>query len=817
MRFPLLTASFLRLLAAFALVFALGACESSEERAEAHFQSGLALIAEGDTERALVEFRNVFKLNGTHRGARQTYARLVRDQGKFQEAYGQYLRLVEQYPEDAEGRVALAEMSFRLGNWEEFVRHGAEALKLLPDDPRVRIIDLGLQFRQAALDEDGPKLSALTETAAQLARQTADSQILHTLLVDGYLRDGRYAEALAEVEAIIAQDPENRQLYNQKLALLNQLGDMPALEAELVAMVDRFPADNAIKQTLIRFYMSRAEIDKAEAFLRRISKPGDEDPALYLSLVQFLLEQRGANAALAELDAGALAAPANGDLLRSIRAGIDFQEGRRDKAVADLETLLKGAEPSDQTDRIRVALARMLLTMGNEVGARQMVDQVLAHDAGQIEALKMQAAWAIEGDSADDAIATLRTVLDQSPQDAQAMVLMAQAYTRAGSHELARDFLSLSVEASGNAPEYALRYAQLLISEDRLLPAEDTLIASLRSAPDNVDVLALLGQVYLRTEDMSRATQVVQTLRRIGTEPATRAAQVLDVNLLGQRDGTSAAIEVLEQMANEGGDISVQIAVIQGRLNAGQTAEALEYAKAAVADNPDNTTLKFVLHATQAATGALADAEAGYKELLALTPDQERVWLALARVQNGQGRPEDAAKTLAEGLAANPDAPNLLWGRASQLERDGDIDGAIEIYDSLYKTRSSSMVVANNLASLLSTYRTSPEDLERAYAVARRLRGTNVAPFQDTYGWIMYRRGDYEEALRNLEPAAQALTTDPLVQYHLGMTYLALDRVDDARRQLQMAVDVAGPVDTRPQIDQAREELRKLAAKPSDN
>ena len=48
----------------------LSACDSAEERAEEHYQKGLALIEEGEVDRALVEFRNVFKLDGYHEGAR---------------------------------------------------------------------------------------------------------------------------------------------------------------------------------------------------------------------------------------------------------------------------------------------------------------------------------------------------------------------------------------------------------------------------------------------------------------------------------------------------------------------------------------------------------------------------------------------------------------------------------------------------------------------------------------------------------------------------------------------------------------------------
>jgi tetratricopeptide (TPR) repeat protein len=120
-----------RMIAAVAIAATVGllaACDSSEQRAEKYYQSGLEYLEKGDVDRALVEFRNVFKLNGRHREARLAYARAEMKRGNLREAYGQYLRLVEQYPDDLEGRNRRA--FGQLGRGEEEhrrgLRHGAE-------------------------------------------------------------------------------------------------------------------------------------------------------------------------------------------------------------------------------------------------------------------------------------------------------------------------------------------------------------------------------------------------------------------------------------------------------------------------------------------------------------------------------------------------------------------------------------------------------------------------------------------------------------------------------------------------------------------
>jgi tetratricopeptide (TPR) repeat protein len=84
--------------AALCMVLALSACEDAADRAEAYYQSGLTLLAAGDTDRALIEFRNVFEHDGFHKEARKIYADTMHDLGRTDDAYGQYLRLIEQYP-----------------------------------------------------------------------------------------------------------------------------------------------------------------------------------------------------------------------------------------------------------------------------------------------------------------------------------------------------------------------------------------------------------------------------------------------------------------------------------------------------------------------------------------------------------------------------------------------------------------------------------------------------------------------------------------------------------------------------------------------
>lgn len=796
----------------FTAVLALAACKTSDERAEEHYQSALALIAEGDPDRALVELRSVFDLNGSHREARHKIAEiLLNEKNNPRSAYSQYLRLAEQYPEDLKARVALSQIAFKSGNWDELERHASKAAEIAPDDADVSILVLLQDYRNAIVTEDEPTRMAIATTAQQKLIGDPENILLREVLIDNYLRGNELRKALAEIDSITKLAPEEDRFWRQRLQILIQLGDEEGTEKQLIALIDRFPEDAEQKAMLVRYYLSRDRIDDTEAFLRKLSDEAAEgDLGARVDLIRFILEIRGVEEAQAELSK-AISEFEDPTPFIVLDAGIDFTDGRRDIAISKLEGVLENAEPSDQTDNVKVTLATMLLDTGNDVGARSLVETVLASNAAHVAALKMNARWLIDADNADQAISGLRTALDSAPEDAEALTLMAEAYERTGSKDLARDFLSLAVEASNNAPAETVRYAQLLISEERFLPAEDILLDALRLAPDNLALLSTTGQLYLSMEDTGRVQQVVATLQRLDNPAAEDAAIRIETQRLNLESGVEEAMSYLEGIAGSAGsDLGTRVMLVRARLATGDFEGAKTVADEILAEQPDNPQAKLVVASTAAGIGDLETAEALYREIVEEFPTEAGIWLELSRIKARNGEPEAARAIIDEGLQVAQDDARLLWARASFFEQDGDFDGAIEIYENLYEKDTSSIVVANNLASMITTYRDDPDSLDRAWNIARRFKDTDIPAVQDTYGWIAHRRGDSEEALPYLENAATALANDVLVQFHLAETLAALDRKEDALDQYRKVIEIAGPTDRRAQVDIARQKIVEL-------
>lgn len=801
-----------------AAALTLSACESSEEKAERFYQSGLEYLAAGDQDRALIEFRNVFKYNGFHKEARTTYAEILMSQGKVQEGYGQYLRLIEQYPDLPDVRQILAEVAIDQGNWDEAQRHGEAAFKLAPEKPEIQVIQTALEYRAAVLARDEPARDRLAAEAAKLLEALPDSKVARRIVIDRSISGPDPQAAMPLIEAGLAISPEALELHMLKLRLLGEAQDNAGIGAHLKSMYELFPKNEEVKKSLIGWYLAENDIAGAEAFLRQLAGDPKGPVEGHLAVIQLLEAARGSDASRTELDAliAANAGTPNADLYGAMRASLDFTAGKQTEAIAAIETILKAAEPSAQTRDIKTILARMLASTGNKVGARALIEEVLVEDVSHVAALKMRAAWLIESDKPGDAIVSLRAALDQNPQDPEILTLMAAAHERDGSLDLAGERLAMAVEVSGAAPQESLRYAQFLVGQDRRQAALNVLVDARKVSPGSAEVLIALASFHIQDQNWALAEEAVQALKALNIPDVETRVQALQATILSGKTGLGDTLSFLEsEIASGNNSAAAQMLIVQTQLRAGKADEARAYLDQALTEAPDDYNLRMLSAVVDGANGDLDAAETQYRSLITEQPDNAKAVQLLYSLLSYAGKTDEARAVLDAGIAAAPTSDTLQWMKASALQEAGDIDGAIAIYEALYAKDSSSMLVANNLASLITTYRNDPESLERAASIARRLRGSEVPAFQDTYGWIESRRGNIEEALVHLEPAAKALPEDATVQYHLGMTYAAAGRTADAIRLLEQAIAL-GPEALGPLLEPAQAELQKLKANTQD-
>lgn len=796
-----------RFLQCVCLVVGLGvlsACDSAAERGEKHFQKGVELFESGDTARAIIELRNVFRLDESHLGARTLMARIEEGRGNLPSAYKQYLAVTERAPEDFSAQRAAARIAAELSDWDAAERHAMAAMALLSEDQTdaiIRGVELGVSYRGARQQQDFASMRRTSAEAAELLQADPAVNVARRVVIDHSILLEDWEAALTALDAGLDQNPDERPYYQLRLLVLQQLDRDQDIEAQLRTMVERFSDDASLRQTLLRWYISQQRVDDAESYLRSQIDVQDAAPDSRVTLIAFLQRTRGLDAALEEVEA-ILAQISEQDaadqpLFLGVRASLLFDLGNREEAIAEMYNVIDNTTSSEHLPKVKITLAQMLSATDNPVGARALIEDVLSEDATNIDALQMRAAWMIEDDRPDEALVELRRALDQAPREPQLFALMAQAHERAGNRDLMGEMLSRAVETSSSAPDEALRYAAYLVQEQRLLPAEGILIDALRLQPSNLQLLNALGSIYVSLEDWPRAQGVVEALGRNGGDTATTLANELSVGILAGQNRQEELQALLEQLATDTGNSSNRavLATIRLRLADGDVQGAAAFLESRLADAPDDPDLRYISAGLLALQGNVEQAENVLRQLLEERPQSEPAWMTLYNLLRRQNDFAAASAALKDALTIMPDNLTLNWARASDLEREGDIEGAIAIYEELYQRNSASPVIANNLASLISSFREDQESLQRAYAIARRLRGTEVAQFQDTYGWIAARLGNHAEALEYLESAAAALPADPTVRYHLARTYAMAGREVDALtayRQALQLIDSSG-------------------------
>jgi len=199
-------------------------------------------------------------------------------------------------------------------------------------------------------------------------------------------------------------------------------------------------------------------------------------------------------------------------------------------------------------------------------------------------------------------------------------------------------------------------------------------------------------------------------------------------------------------------------------------------------------------------------AESDLLKAIDLDPKLEPAYLLLAQLYVASNRAEEAIARLTAFVEKNKTVPALMQ-LAVINEQLKNFATARDAYEKLLTVAPNSPLALNNLAVL---YSERFGELDKAYDLAKRANeaAPNEPHLADTLGWILFKKGDYGEALRLLEESASKLPDSPEIQFHTGMAHYMVGEEGPARLALQKAADAS--VDF-PGKDEARQRLALLA------
>jgi Flp pilus assembly protein TadD len=134
------------------------------------------------------------------------------------------------------------------------------------------------------------------------------------------------------------------------------------------------------------------------------------------------------------------------------------------------------------------------------------------------------------------------------------------------------------------------------------------------------------------------------------------------------------------------------------------------------------------------------------------------------------------------------------------------LDAAREAYRKVLGLEPNFVAAANNLA-WLEVEHGGNVDVALGHAQRAKEAAPDHPSVADTLGWIYYHKGVYATALGHLSEAAEKMPDNPTVRFHLGMTHAKMGKKEDARRELERALEINGAF---PEAQRARDALKEL-------
>ena len=462
--FPVISQSSRRLALLFLLAISVSACSSKAEQAQSYYEHGEKLLAEKNPQGAALEFKNAIRLQDKFLPAYRGLAGIDEANHNWSELVPTLRRIVELDPKDIDTKLKLARLML-YGNATD------QALKLVNEiDATNNANVLALRAAISFKLKDIPSALRDAQAALKIDPKNVDATMI---LAADRLQNGDAKGALQIINGNVAADDKNLSVQLFKIRIFEQLNDQPQIEATLQKLVALYPQEPAFRQQLVKFYVNQHRLDDAENQLRAIIAANPKNSAAVLDLVRFLYSTKGPAAARAEL---VNHINAGGDVFpyQMALAEFDYGQGEDADSFKLLQTLTSSG-PADQVLTAKIKLAEFDLGRKKTDAAEAIIADILQNDNRNTSALKLRAIIELNRDQYEPAINDLRTALNDQPRSTDLMLLLASAYERSGSIELAEKQYADAMRASNFDANAGLSYVAFLRRRGSLQRAEDVL------------------------------------------------------------------------------------------------------------------------------------------------------------------------------------------------------------------------------------------------------------------------------------------------------------------------------------------------------
>jgi tetratricopeptide (TPR) repeat protein len=549
------------------------------------------------------------------------------------------------------------------------------------------------------------------------------SAFLNNGLAELYFRTGRIRDAIETAQDTLKRDPKNVAAHKLLGRIyLHSLGDM----------------QNGASQQVL---------DRAISEYKQISALDPTDIQSHLVLGQLYTVNHDSQLAQQEFEAAQKIDPDSEDVALNL-ARLYGESGDIRKAI----DTLKAVPEDDRSAKLAFALGAGYDQIKDTKDAVAAYQQAVDMDPDNLDAKRALAQALLNNNQLSDAEHAYQEIATADPQDAQALVRIAECQRRQGHYE----------------PALAtLKKAQALSSDSEEIQFNEALTYdSLGQYPESTQLLQ--GLVSRSAKPDNHYTESEKNNRSIFLD---RLA-----NVEREQNHTEAAVAAYRQLLPLGGEFAER--GYQGEVDAYRDAKAYDKATDVARDAakalPKNKSVQLMLAGQLGDTGHAEEAIALANAQLKHNDEDRDVYLALAQINTRLRRWKDAGDNLDKAatlpVRGDDDSRWILFLRGALEERQKHYDAAEEQFRKILALDPNNSMTLNYLGYMLADRGVKLDDALSMLQKAVQLDPQNYA-YLDSLGWVYFKLGQYPLAEENLRKASERVSTDPTVHDHLGELY----------------------------------------------
>jgi tetratricopeptide (TPR) repeat protein len=676
-----------------------------------------------------------------------------------------------------------------------------------PAARRARTLDRADRYLKAG-DYDKARTEYLNVLRLDGTNRTAIKQ-----LGSIWLEEGAPLRALPFLSAARDLDPNDLNIRTKLASARLVLGGAEEARKEALAILQQSPSEGQALIVLGDSTLSREQAEDTEEQLQQIKPPDSAN--LHLTLANLALRKGDLSAAENELQR-ALTADPKSAIAHMAMANFLFSRKEMDRAGQEFKTAAELA-PARSLQRIRYA--EFQATRGAPNDARATLKEVTRQAPDYLPAWVLFAQLAFSEKKYDESILLLENVLSRDPQNIDARTLEAQALLAKGDSKKAVQVMEALDKTYPKAPgiEYYLALAYLQDNNSSQAIAE--LKKAVAHNPNYLEAILVLAKLNLQNnKPQDVISAMVELLRK---QPSLTAAKLLLVEAYRSVGRLDEAIAVLRQeivTAPQNVQIYYRLGVVlrqQGKTDEARQAfertlqlapdnllaidqlvgldiesndfkSAMQRVQSAFQKTPNSASLYVIESKVYVAQREWDQAEAALSKALTLDPNSSPACDLLISTYLGANKLPQALNQIQTALAKRPDDPKLLMTLGEIYEKQKDPLKARDAYEKLLTKNPEFVPALNNLAYL---YAEKLNNVDKAYKLARKARDLQSdASIADTLGWVLYKKGDYQQAQTLFQESAGELPHNSDVQFHLGMASYMMAQPDTAGAAFQQAL-----------------------------